>query len=595
MPKKKAKEPEPEPEAEDDELEPKVIVGFVEDGPYVDGVGNEENWLESFRGQEQNAECMADCDEMVGQIVGAYEAVIKEKVRKEATFGVAVSRALSDSAAVISQRFTHPDQGSSKAEQDSEIWICEEEPSPSVLDTWARGSVPVKIRPKIKVEEIDEDGDLPGGMSTARSMRSTRSVGSRKSRSRASSAATEGEPKMIVAHSKPVPPKPHNRQDEIARAAMKERVDKEKRVAAIEAAYNDERGKIAEVLQELKGTEYGYNHKGEIIMLESVNTERLPSQDVHLRVGLWSEADEETEDPLKAKKAARGKKGRKVQPSASPTKSVGSIVSAGAMQGSSVETIIMESGVVLRSGETEKKGPPSKRDPMRMSRKDYAKLLSGSGTFPEPMAETAKTWGTEGLSGDEEEEEEEEEEADWMADARPATPPEQEEEELPPALANHMEFNQSIVGSADWGQVGAPAVYRPVQPPGKELLEVQHTAAIGHRTRIPRERPYDKVPGIPTSDRTKLPAPVFPAAKGHGFQLGYLGGEKSFVEASQAASFVQPEEGDQSAERLPPINGSRSFSSNPNVSVKKRSFNRMPPSHINVGNAAAARKIAGVR
>ena len=176
MPKKKAKEPEPEPEAEDDELEPKVIVGFVEDGPYVDGVGNEENWLESFRGQEQNSECMADCDEMVGQIVGAYEAVIKEKVRKEATFGVAVSRALSDSAAVISQRFTDPDQGSSKAEQDSEIWICEEEPSLSVLDTWARGSVPVKIRPKIKVEEIDEDGDLPGGMSTARSMRSPRSL-----------------------------------------------------------------------------------------------------------------------------------------------------------------------------------------------------------------------------------------------------------------------------------------------------------------------------------------------------------------------------------------------------------------------------------
>jgi hypothetical protein len=237
---------------------------------------------------------------------------------------------------------------------------------------------------------------------------------------------------------------------------------------------------------------------------------------------------------------------------------------------------------------------------MRMSRKDYNKMLSGTGTFEmEPLNETQKTWD----NGDDEEvyEEEEEEEPDWMADARPATPMAAEEEVLPQGLANHIEFNQSIIGAPDWGQTGAGGNYRPQMPPGKEFLQSQRDAAIGHPHRLPRERPFDKVPGISTYERSKLPAPIYPAAKGHGFQLGYLGGEHSFVEASQQASFAREENLESVRDdvsggiELPPIAGARSFSSGGRGKPVRRSFSRHPPSHIENNNPGLSRKYLGVK
>jgi hypothetical protein len=577
MPKKgKKEEPPPEPEPEEPEPE---------------------------EPHEPDPQDVADCMELVTQMA---DDVVVEKERTETSFGVAVAAALSESMAVVEHRFLQHDAGSSDSVQEGPTWRCDEEPLPSAMDTWARGSVPIKVRPKLAVEEMQDvdEGSFPAGMNTSRSLRSTRSIGSRKSRSRASASSTgTDKEEILVAHSKPQPRRGTNSQDEQARRTMKERTDKEERVARIETSYNEERGKIASVLQELKGTEYGYNHKGEIIMLESVNTERLPSESVHLRVGLWSEAPDEEGAQPRRRNRRQNKAGRGEVPSSAAD--VGSVVSAGAMQGPVMESINMESGVVLRSGESEKRGPPSKKDPMRMSRKDYDRLLSGTGMIEDVMMETAKTAATaEGEEGPGLEEEDDDE-PDWMADARPATPMEEPESELPEALANHIEFNQSILGAADWGQAGAPAVYRPQMPPSKEALQAQQTAAIGHLAKPPRERPYDKVPGIPTSQQMRLPAPIYPAAKGHGFQLGYLGGDKSFVEASQQASFTEASprlegEGSSASVGLPPIAGAQaSFSSqgahNRSGGKKRRSFNRYPPSHVHNANPALSRRYLGVR
>jgi hypothetical protein len=552
---------------------------------------------------EESAEEQA---EMAGAIVAEVaDEIVRERVREEMARPLAVAGVLSEVMQVVSYRFTHHDEGSSVEEQQGETWTMEEEPGPAVLDTWARGSVPVKIRPKLKVEEIDDE-QIPAAMSTGRSIRSVRSRGSRASGSRASrrsETGSEKEEKIVVAHSRPVPPRPTNRQEEAARQSWKELKDKEANVASIEAAYADERSRIAGVLEELKGTEYGYNHKGEIIMLESVNTERLPSQDVNLRVGLWSEADAE-EPPPKGRKGRKGK-GKKKQGRNTPAQheQSGSITTAGALQGPVAETINMGVGALLRSGENEKRGPPRPKDPHRMSRKDYAQMLASMGGFEDTgLGDTTKTWDDAKPEDSDEDEDEEEEDVDWMEDARPATPDEEPEADIPVALKNHMEFNQSIVGASDWGMAGAPQAFRPTDPPDKTKVPVQRAMAVGERPRMPRERAYDKVPGIKTSEMKRLPAPVFPASKGHGFgAIGYLGGEKSFVEAAQEKSFMEAEttersETGQSVE-LPPINGSQGSFASQNRSLsgaKRRSFNNTPPSHVHTLQPSLARKYLGV-
>ena len=539
-----------------------------------------------------------------GILDGLSDAVVAERVRDAAARPLAVAAALGEAMDVISYRFTHHDEGSSVESQHGPTWTMEEEPRPAVLDTWARGSVPVKIRPKLKVEEIDEE-DIPAAMSTGRSMRSMRSRGSRASGSRASrqtdATGSEKEEKIVVAHSRPVPPRPSNREEDAARKKLKEIQDKAAFVAGIEAAYNDERSRIAGVLEELKGTEYGYNHKGEIIMLESVNTERLPSQDVNLRVGLWSEADAEPAAE-KGRRAKQGKGKKKQGRNTAALQESGSIETAGALQGPVEGTINMGVGALLRSGENEKRGPPRPKDPMRMSRKDYALMLQSMGGFPDTgLGDTTKTWDDakpEGESG--EDDEEEEEDVDWMEDARPATPDEEPEEEIPLALRNHMEFNQSIVGSSDWGMAGAPQKFLPNDPLDKTKVPVQRAMAVGQRARMPRERAYDTVPGITTSEMKRLPAPIFPASKGHGFaSIGYLGGEKSFVEAAQEKSFIEAEATAQSKSgqsvELPPIHGSQgSFGSRSLSGAKRRSFNTNPPSHVHTLQPSLAKRYLGV-
>ena len=82
---------------------------------------------------------------------------------------------------------------------------------------------------------------------------------------------------------------------------------------AKEDALAAETAQIKSVLADLKGTEFAYNHKGEIVMLETVKVERLPSQDVHLRVGLWSKSQsgEEEAPGRPARKGGRPTRGGK--------------------------------------------------------------------------------------------------------------------------------------------------------------------------------------------------------------------------------------------------------------------------------------------
>jgi hypothetical protein len=178
-----------------------------------------------------------------------------------------------------------------------------------------------------------------------------------------------------------------------------------------------------------------------------------------------------------------------------------------------VDSLPVGTQILLRAGETERPGPRRPRDPLHMSRKDYNKLLGDDGKLSHTGdLNTTKTLGGEDRDEGEEEDEEMEPDKDWMEDARPATPPEEDAVPLPgpgppgtvrrlsvlisksglygafvcarralnspqrrfparaEALRNHIEFNQSIVGSSDWGTNPAPIAYNPPQVRRQDII-----------------------------------------------------------------------------------------------------------------------------
>ena len=71
----------------------------------------------------------------------------------------------------------------------------------------------------------------------------------------------DAEPKIIVAHSRPVPPKPINKLDEAARSNVAELNAKINAVKAKDQALAEELEGVKAVLQDLKGTEsVSYTH-----------------------------------------------------------------------------------------------------------------------------------------------------------------------------------------------------------------------------------------------------------------------------------------------------------------------------------------------
>eukprot|EP01052_Picozoa_sp_SAG31_P032393 SAG31_NODE_3548_length_4138_cov_1.913528_1_plen_100_part_00 len=92
--------------------------------------------------------------------------MISEKEMNNRTFPAAVRLAASDIIDVVEYRYAKPDAGTSVSEQKGPAWSCDEEPPPSRLDTWARGAVPIKIRPKLKIESVDDDDTLAGKLWT---------------------------------------------------------------------------------------------------------------------------------------------------------------------------------------------------------------------------------------------------------------------------------------------------------------------------------------------------------------------------------------------------------------------------------------------
>lgn len=279
--------------------------------------GDEDDILVDDREAEEREECIQDVLELVIERVNAHleAAELQGKV-----VGYAVGEAVKDALAVVDMTFVEreshaTDAGKAEAEQVRGSWEPDDEPIPGEVDAWARGAVPARRREKTPIPEPKAAANrqtLPY-RTASKSGASVKSGGVDKPvvGRQSTSLPTTKEPKGKTQKAKLSPEEAEREQrlrDEIAsRKAVQE-------MQRLQIEKDKEELKQLELLQkELRGKEYGYDHNGQVVVLNKLDPEKLPAYAVGLRVNVFDNQDG-FDDPAMADAPDRAKKVRTRQP-----------------------------------------------------------------------------------------------------------------------------------------------------------------------------------------------------------------------------------------------------------------------------------------
>eukprot|EP00741_Cyanophora_paradoxa_P018320 tig00000204_g17689.t1 len=441
--------------------------------------------------------------------------IVTEKYYESRELPFSIERVCEDMLGVVDWYYIEHDPGVQNAHEDPS-WLQDAEPTPTPIDTWARAVVPVRRRFKLELHQNPSAGSI--GPGSGRRVGSNRSrPGSRGSRpgsarSAISPIASErsnavslkegsvsggpgkaGKPSRPQARKIALPSVPQGKEMQVTasyREEMAQREAAERMQRKLEEEIKTEQVKFAKLKKELEGKEFTYDRNGNIIVISTLEPDKLPSGSVNPRVALQPTAEEEAAAAAAAERAKRGGRGappKKDPPTAEQKRAAAAakkraaegpygqrdvVLHAAASQPPVIETITMKAGVTLRDGGRTKAGPRPPPDERHMSRKDFTATFGGS--------------GGRGRARDDD------------AGRRPP-----------------MTAGGGNVPS-DPGAFSGPARL-PAAPAAKE-------GALGSRPRFPRDRPY-----VNKSPPRHLPPPVAPNTTGHGFNTAY------FADLSQVA------------------------------------------------------------
>lgn len=437
--------------------------------------GEEEDILVDDREAEEREECIQDVLELVIERVNAHleKAELQGKV-----VGYAVGEAIKDALAVVDMTFVEREShatepGKADAEQDRGSWEPDEEPIPGEVDAWARGSVPARRRAKTPAAEPKATGGRPS-VPHRKSLASSVKSGGYDQRRQSTSLPATKEPKGKTPKAKLSPEEAEREQrlrDEIAsRKAVQE-------MQRLQIEKDKEELKQLELLQkELRGKEYGYDHNGQVVVLNKLDPEKLPAYAVGLRVNVFDNMDG-FDDPAMADAADRAKKGKKgeekVAKKANETLDFIQQVQGG--QPSVMQTMQVAMGVTLREGGGVKPGPKQVPSKEHMSRSDYMTLV-GRQEASDAAPDAGDTLKAATPTSDKPE---------WMADGVPWQPSFEIVEPLAPP-----DPNQILISAPDWGQNPSvkSAYAPPTQIPKAAPKHLEKT--VGKLVRYPRTRPF---------------------------------------------------------------------------------------------------------
>ena len=180
-------------------------------------------------------------------------------------------------------------------------------------------------------------------------------------------------------------PRSRARIEAIRAIEQKEKAEEDRRLALIREE-EEQREKIEKLAKELKGKDYTFDEKGNVILIQPPNPDKLPALVTSMGIAVHSLEGESMPgrtgpkkgggkkgDPSKGPgdetKKKKGKRGRKKK-SEGPGEFYRDAVS---FQQSILQnpTLALAEGVTIHEGDSSKAGPRRQDDPTRMSRKDF--------------------------------------------------------------------------------------------------------------------------------------------------------------------------------------------------------------------------------
>ena len=238
----------------------------------------------------------ADVSDLVEELIARTHAVLDEKAELQRSVPFAVRAVTADMLSVVRCYYTECDRGEPQLAT-ATSWSADAEPRPAMIDAWSRGAVPVKKRapPPAPLVDASAPGSSVGGAS--RSQRSPRSSARPKSRE----AGKEDGAAVAVVTAK-APPKSTEAAAPAAKKGVATKTPQEERAARMVAEAREETERLERLRAEVKGREYTYDQMGNVIVIETVNPERLPAYQYATRAGM---AHEPKPEPVKGKKGSR--------------------------------------------------------------------------------------------------------------------------------------------------------------------------------------------------------------------------------------------------------------------------------------------------
>ena len=420
---------------------------------------------------------------------------------------------------------------------DSLTWFPESEPPMVPTDTWARTVVEARARVK-KPRLNDLPRDQPDS-ETARSATSRMSGSTNRNKSRGGSrpgsTAKVEEPVVVVEVSNPA-----DKNDGLTKAEqeylLNMKLEAQRKKLADEQGARDaaKLKKEKEIwdkrIADLKGKKHTFDANGDIIVIDPIKPEKLPSSSVNMNIKISDES------PGAGRRSRNGRgvptpgssKGR----NKSPIKKAGKeyfTVSA-TLQPPIFEVTNIGSGVSINAGGVGRSGSSVEDVAPKMSRSSYQHLRGNAAGVDDTTAITGLesqndmsnlTFDDTYTLGDEVSEA-----AANMPEPEPASPAAEEvsiqggrrRKQDTPQEEDVEDDILKLAQAPDWGQVGG-VTKEPVVPrlPMKPGVKVK-AATASPRPKFPRDRLPVEATKF-TADMTKLSAPGLGESTGHGMPI----------------------------------------------------------------------------
>lgn len=318
--------------------------------------------------------------DILDSLLHNVNAYIVEKNKHVQAADAAVESCLQNSLCAVQLMYIRREQHSA-CTPDFQGWQPDTEPCPCQPDNWLRGALAETVVPQSAQSAFNISQKSVASVNPRRSTEKVKATSSadhtlsrsptHKSSNGGASTDNSAKHKTRKGHDTEALKGEDRLREELAIRRQQEAIARE-----LNQKDDEARLKLSKLQKDLRGKEYSYNHKGNVVIMNSLHPDALPSQTgVHFLLDVAPAGDgtgqktNEREQPSTEKHAKTSKEHSK------DGKGVPQYVAAAAKtQPSAMETMKIAEGVILRQGNASKSGPARTLQPGQVTRQEYKRL-----------------------------------------------------------------------------------------------------------------------------------------------------------------------------------------------------------------------------